>query len=191
MPVRPNQYRGVTLTELMVTLAVIAILTVVAAPGFSEYIQKSRVRGAGEALTDLLSQARSEAIKRDRQVAVTLGGSVASWCAGARSAVDPPAGGMAGPATACDCSSATSCLIGTDRTVVDGSEFRGVNISAVGGTVTFDGKLGTLTNLTPTAITLSGPNARFQLRVAVGATGLSSICVPTGAGFISGIPSCP
>ena len=133
----------------------------------------------------------SEAIKRDRQVAVTLGGSVASWCAGARSAVDPAPGSMAGPATACDCTSATSCLIGTDRTVVDGSEFRGVNISAVGGTVTFDGKLGTLTNLTPTAITLSGPDARFQLRVAVGATGLSSICVPTGAGFISGIPSCP
>lgn len=191
MPAKPIQYRGVTLTELMVTLSVIAILTVVAAPGLSNYVEKARVRGAADALTDLLAQARSEAIKRDRQVAVTLGGSAAAWCAGARAAVDPAPGAMVGPATACDCAAAGSCMIGTDRVVVDGGDFRNVSISAVGGTIVYDGNLGTLANLTPVAVTLSGPDARYQVRVAVGATGLSSICVPNNAGFISGVPTCP
>ena len=98
---------------------------------------------------------------------------------------------MTGPAAACDCGSATSCLIGTDRIVVDGSEFRDTNLSAVGGTIRFDGKLGTLADLNPTGVTVFGPDNKYQLRVGVGATGLSSICVPAGGGLISGIPSCP
>jgi len=187
VPANPN---GFTLTEVMVTLAVIAILTFVAGPGLSSYFEKARVRNAADGLSDLLALARSESIKRDRQVAVTFGGSAMAWCAGARSAPDPAPGDMAGTAEGCNCSAGDSCLIGNDPAVVDGAMFRNVGISAVGTQVTFDGKLGTLSDLAPATITVFGPEERFRVNVHVGVTGLASLCVPEDAGFISGIPTC-
>jgi type IV fimbrial biogenesis protein FimT len=56
--------KGFTLLELMITLAVVSILMVLAAPSFRDLIRRSKVNSASNALLADLSYARSEAIAR-------------------------------------------------------------------------------------------------------------------------------
>ena len=59
-----NSERGFTAIELMVVVAIMAILAGLAAPSFTPLIERWRVRQASEALQSTLYLARSEAIKR-------------------------------------------------------------------------------------------------------------------------------
>lgn len=59
-----NSARGFTAVELMVVVAIVAILAAVAAPNFSGMIGRWRVRQSVEALQAAIYFARSEAIKR-------------------------------------------------------------------------------------------------------------------------------
>lgn len=59
-----NADRGFTAVELMVVVAIVAILAAVAAPNFSGMIGRWRVRQSVEALQAAVYFARSEAIKR-------------------------------------------------------------------------------------------------------------------------------
>ena len=61
---------GFTTIELMVTVSILAVLTVIAAPSFTIIIESWRVRQATEALQSTLQFARSEAIRRGGRVAV-------------------------------------------------------------------------------------------------------------------------
>jgi type IV fimbrial biogenesis protein FimT len=64
--------RGFTLIELMVVVALAAIIGSIAAPSFRELTINSRTRAAASALHESLWLARSEAIKRNRPVTFTL-----------------------------------------------------------------------------------------------------------------------
>lgn len=66
--------RGFTLIELMVTLAVLAIVASIAVPSFNTMIQNNRSLALGEELASALNYARSEAVKRGARI--TLCGSV-------------------------------------------------------------------------------------------------------------------
>lgn len=66
----PETMRGFSLVELMVTLAVLAILTMVAVPGFRDTIRRSRVSAASNALLADLRYARTEAINRGQLVSL-------------------------------------------------------------------------------------------------------------------------
>lgn len=65
---QPHRTRGVTAIELLVTLAVLAILLGVAAPAMSRFINQWQVSNATNAFTGSLRTARSEAIARVRPV---------------------------------------------------------------------------------------------------------------------------
>ena len=62
--------RGFTAIELMVTVAVLAILVALAAPSFTPIMERWRVRQAVDGLQSTLYYARSEAIKRGGNVIV-------------------------------------------------------------------------------------------------------------------------
>ncbi|WP_107850832.1 GspH/FimT family pseudopilin [Oceanimonas marisflavi] len=76
----PGEQSGLTLVELLVGLAVMAVLLTVAVPSFQGLREQYTVRSAGMAVYADLQLARSEAIKRNSEVTVcfTNSGST-SW----------------------------------------------------------------------------------------------------------------
>ena len=72
--------KGFTLLELMVTVAVAAILATLAAPSFRQYILNQRIKSASYDLISALSLARSEAITRNCNVNIVQNGG--SWIGG-------------------------------------------------------------------------------------------------------------
>lgn len=70
--IRKRAIKGFTLAELMVTLAVIAILLAVGIPSFQNYIANQRATAAAQDLLIILLQARSEAVKRNSRVDISF-----------------------------------------------------------------------------------------------------------------------
>lgn len=66
--------RGVTLVELMVGLAVMAVLATVAAPHLGDLVRNARLRESGNLLFTEALVAQSEAIKRNTNVRVSANG---------------------------------------------------------------------------------------------------------------------
>lgn len=71
--------RGFTLLELMVTIAVLAILTTIAIPNFRDLVQNNRVTTQANELVSALTFARTEAVKRGRNVVVTVAAANPGW----------------------------------------------------------------------------------------------------------------
>ena len=80
---RRSTARGFTLVEMIVTLAIVGILAMIAAPSFSAFIANQRVRMASYDLFADLSLARSEAVKRNANVTIARPvGAGSTWAAG-------------------------------------------------------------------------------------------------------------
>ncbi|MBN9422785.1 MAG: GspH/FimT family pseudopilin [Candidatus Accumulibacter sp.] len=65
---------GFTLVELAVTLAVLGIILGIAVPSFASWLLKLQIRNAAEGMLHGLQLARTEAIKRNSPVTLTLTG---------------------------------------------------------------------------------------------------------------------
>ena len=77
----PSRSRGFTLVELVITLAVAAILLTLAVPNFSQFVKNNRLITQANDFVTALNVARSEAIKRGDRVTLCKSSDQVS-CAG-------------------------------------------------------------------------------------------------------------
>lgn len=67
-----RRQHGLTLIELMVTVALVALLLVMAMPSLGSWMADARVRSSADALQNALRLAQGEAIKRSRTAVLML-----------------------------------------------------------------------------------------------------------------------
>jgi type IV fimbrial biogenesis protein FimT len=72
---------GFTLIELMITLAVLALLLMVGLPGMNTWLQNTQIRASAEAMQSGLQLARAEALRRNASVRFQLVDTLAAGCA--------------------------------------------------------------------------------------------------------------
>ncbi|WP_415886085.1 GspH/FimT family pseudopilin [Neptuniibacter sp. QD29_5] len=114
--------RGVTLIELMVGLAVLAILISLAAPSLNDFQERVELTGAAEKVYGHIQYARSESISNGADIYVAFKGTGGTdWCIGVSDTA------------ACDCSSAASaalCTINSEQTrYVTGADYPNITAS--------------------------------------------------------------
>lgn len=190
----PKQYQsGFTLVELMVAVAVFLILAAIAIPGFTTYLDKSRLRGAADAVVNEIAQARQAAVKFDRDVSLATTGTGATWCLGAREAAAPVVGSEAAAAVACDCTVSEQCVVDSQELVVGSSAHSGVTLASAASTLTFDGRLGIRSdastgNADQSSFDLTSSSGDFTLTVNISPLGHATVC--NKSGNILGYPAC-
>jgi type IV fimbrial biogenesis protein FimT len=185
---------GFTLVELLVTIAVLAILITIAAPSMVDVVDRRRLVGAAEAVQNEVRYARSEAIKQSRNMFVTFsntGGT--SWCLG----IDELAG--------CDCTVTDptvsnvggdgACAIDSVLKILSAAQVSNVTLQGGGAVeIQFDNVRGTAQcdgiACSDAAIQLLSAGGR-DLRVRVNALGRVSMCSPSGTTNVPGYPTCP
>jgi type IV fimbrial biogenesis protein FimT len=170
---------GVTLIELLVGVAIVALVMALAMPSYSTWLQNSRLRGGAESILAGLQLARAEAVRRNTTVWFGVAGaSVWSVCLVAptvtATAVACAAANTVQAHTANDAAGAT-VAVGTFA--VDG-------VTAGGGNPVGFNNLGRLVT-PPTAFNvdngaLTAANSR-DLRVVIDAGGAARMCDPDPA----------
>jgi type IV fimbrial biogenesis protein FimT len=121
---RRDRAGGLTLIELLVTLAVLAILIVVGVPSMAEMVTRHRLKTAAQAFVDDLQWSRSEAIRRNAEVYLMIDSG--AWCYSIATVRDCTCG-------ATDRTRTASCTQPTEAPpllkVVAGDAFPGVRIA--------------------------------------------------------------
>jgi type IV fimbrial biogenesis protein FimT len=186
------------LLELMIAVAIIAVLAALAAPSLSDFFDRNRVRAAADDVSSLISQARAEAVKNDLPISVKATGSGTAWCVGADQALPPTNGAKASESVAgCDCTDNAKCLVSGIRQVVKSTDYRDVSISALPGVINFDNTLGAMVagtgddrTLGAQTMTLTSPSGRYDVVVEVPALGQPRACTPVAKPILSGMSQC-
>ena len=184
---------GFTLVELMITIGVLIVLMTLAVPSFVDLLDRNRVRGAGDALISLISNARAEAIKTDLDVSVAMTGGGTAWCMGGHAAMPPSGGNPAGVADTCDCTDpgdTTACLVGDQRFAIEVGAHPDVRVGPLPAAFTFDSTLGAIVPLGARQVTLTSPTGKYDLVTEVNTLGQARLCTPAGKPTMSGIASC-
>ncbi len=183
---------GFTLIELLVAISVLAILLVIAVPSFLDFFERSRLRGATDDISALVSTARSEAVKSGRNVTIGFTGDANVWCVGANQAATPAVGASYVTSASCDCSTAGSCNVDGIERVVRSSDYNNVTMASFPSPASFDidSKQGAVTDLSTNSATFISPNSSFRLQLTVSALGQTSSCVPSGNRAMPGFSPC-
>lgn len=161
--------RGFTLVEMMVAVAIVAILLAVAVPGFQGWIRNAEIRTAAESLQAGLNLARTEALRRNARVSLWLVDNLGATCVRSASGKSWVVS-MDNPASACAAASSETVAprLIQSRAGNDGSP--NVNVAALNAAgaaascITFNGF-----GLVEAACTGGGaPLARVSLTSAAG-----------------------
>lgn len=165
-----HQRNGITLIELLVMLAIVVVLTLLSIPMFNSLIQHYRITTAADELYASLQYARTEAVKRNTNVYVSLT-TGDTWCYGINTG------------STCSCSTAGSCNLGS----VSAPAAQLLSLSATGlssNAFYFDTVHGGASNAVTITFTLYGQSS--LITTSIGRLGNVSVC-STG---ISGYTGC-
>ncbi|OIN10369.1 GspH/FimT family pseudopilin [Oceanisphaera psychrotolerans] len=159
---------GLTLIELLIGLVVMAVLLSIAVPSFQILRQQYTVRSAGMAIYADLQLARSEAIKRNKDITVCFSGSgTASWKYQINDLVDPA-----------NCAGTVTQVIEE----LDSQNYPAVTLTASYGSLTFRPRRGTLASGN---VTLS--NGSQEMKII---TWNNSIIRTCSDDQLIGVPAC-
>ena len=159
---------GLTLLELMVALAIVAVLTTLALPSFGSILARHRLKAAAEQLSMDLAELRLMSAQRGETLHLNVSPG-AQWCY------------ALAVASGCDCRVPQGCQLKTVRaedhpgvTLLDGSELR---VDARPAGMLPDGR----------PALLQGSQGA-QLRVGLTPLGRPKVCAPQAA--VAGYPGC-
>lgn len=189
---RNRTISGFTLIELIVSLAVLAIILTMAVPSFTDFFDRARLRGATDDVVALISTARGEAVKTGRNVTIGFSGNANVWCIGANQAATPAVGSPYATSSACNCANTNACNVDGVERIVTSASYSNVTLAAFPTTTSFviDGKQGAITDLSTNSATFISPAGKFQLQLTVSPIGQTRSCVPSGQRGMPGFPSC-
>ena len=172
---------GFTVIDLMISLAVLAIITSLALPSYRSILEKRQVTSGAEQIGAFLSSAQFEAVKHNQFVAVKYQTTPDGWCLGMRASDSSTA--------TCDCSSTVTDITANNACAVDGAfrifdssvlNYPGVlNSASVGGvdsTLVYDPVRGLTINAESAKIQLLSDESHYALDVEVAVTGRVKIC---------------
>jgi type IV fimbrial biogenesis protein FimT len=193
--------KGFTLVEMMITVAILGTLLAIALPQLSAFVARSRLMGTAEELQRDIQLARSEAVRINKPVLITVS-SGATQCYG-----------LSSKANACNCTvtntaannfceikrvstsnlGSVTMTTGMDVALLSGgttgTSGTSGNFSAVG----FDPIRGMPFNTTnapaflANAQTIQLQNSANQImQLVLSITGRITICSPNGSGFVPG-----
>lgn len=165
------QAHGFTVTELLVVIGIVAILSALAIPSYNRAVDKYRLKGAAKMLRGDLKCARSQAITANQFVYIDIVPGP-SWCYGMK------LGGI------CRCAVANSCTLKQ----VDADDFSGVTLttSTFAADPAFDPVRGVVST---SGYVLFESAQERQALVNLNLVGKIGVCTPAGTSS-AGYPSC-
>lgn len=211
--------QGFTLLELMMVLTVLGVITAMAVPAVSTYIEKKKVIAAAEAVYGQLQYARSEAISRSTDVFVNFSANGSTTWKMATSASSGCDIGQSDGSTVNDC----ILVVDDGDGILHGSDSDGdgtPDVVDAGDTLIYPG----LSSAAHEGITLGGATAgsnvsffgtgaqvrfdsvrgtasngtvylklgsKYEMRVLVSPVGRIKVCSPTGSTNVPEYSVCP
>ena len=190
---------GVTLIELLIGIAIVAILLALVGPSMRDLIDMQRLRAVNAELVTDVQFARSEAVSRHDHVYVTFGSSPALSCYAIYTCTS-------NIASNCDCQCATTPAtcngFSTEVRTVRADNLRGISIDPEqpNTQLKFDRDTGSMSwrYFNPMAGGGVGAGDAFattelvrlhhKLRTNISVPGRPSVCSPFGS--VSGVPTC-
>ncbi len=204
-----NRYRGFTIVELMVVIAMVAVLITLAIPSFRDIIERKAVGGAAEAAYEQLQRARSQALKRSKAIVVDFNVNGTNWAIGF---TDKTAGC---DAEETDSTATAACTVDENNDLgaanadnwlmhIQGSDYKNITMTQITGfanpgVLTGDCATATLTNAQTCFDFIRGlartgvyefASTNYKLNVEVTMLGHVNVCVPSGEKKIVGYNDC-
>ena len=172
-----SRHPGFTIIEMMIAVAVLAIITSLALPTYHNILEKREITSGGEQLAAFLSSAQMESVKQNQFVAVNYQPLANGWCLGMRAGDS---------AVTCDCSvtdvsAANACAVDGELRVFNSSNLKDpdiLNAASVGddGTILFDPERGLIRGAENVTLQLLSGDGSYALDVEVTVTGRVKIC---------------